>query len=163
MCDLDLGDIDVILSHDTPSNDSEQMYWVILKSHNKWHSYGPDKIIYDHFWPLNSKCDLDLGDIDVILSRDATYNNGEQMSQMILKSDNEWHSYGPDKLIYGHFLPLNSKCDLDLRDIYVILSRDTPSNDGEEMCQMILKSDTERHSYGPDKLVPPAHPHSPIL
>jgi hypothetical protein len=51
---------------------------------------------------------------------------------------------------------LNSKCDLDLGDIHVIISRDTPSNDGEQMCQMILKSDNERHSYGPDKLVPPA-------
>ena len=59
-------------------------------------------------------------------------------------------------LIYGHFWPLNSKCDLDLGDIDVIISRDTPSNDGEQMCQMILKSDNERHSYGPDKLVPPA-------
>ncbi|KAH3829817.1 hypothetical protein DPMN_103046 [Dreissena polymorpha] len=70
--------------------------------------------------------------------------------------------------------PLNSKCDLDLGDIDVIISRDTPSNDGEQMCQMILKSDNERHSYGPDKLVPPARqpasppasqparPHSPI-
>jgi len=44
------------------------MWRVILKSHNEWHSYGPDKLIYGHFWPLNSKCDLDLGDIDVILS-----------------------------------------------------------------------------------------------
>ena len=34
-CDLDLGDIDVILSHDTPSNDSEQMNQVILKSNDK--------------------------------------------------------------------------------------------------------------------------------
>ena len=38
--------------------------------------------------------------------------------------------YSPDKLIYGYFLPLNSKCDLDLGDIDVIFSRDTPSNDG---------------------------------
>ncbi len=43
MCDLDLWDIDVILSRDTPSNDGEQMYQMILKSNNKWHSYGPDK------------------------------------------------------------------------------------------------------------------------
>ena len=46
--------IDVILLHDTSSNDCEQMYQVFLKSHNKWHSYGLDKIIYGHFWPLNS-------------------------------------------------------------------------------------------------------------
>ena len=89
---------------------------------------------------MTSKCDLDLGDIDVILSRNTLSNGGEEMCQMILKSHNERHSYGPDKLIYGHFLPLNSKCDLDLGDIDVIISRDTPSNDGEQICQMIQKS-----------------------
>ena len=102
---------------------------------------------------MTSKCDLDLGDINVILSRNTLSNDGEQMCQMILKYDNKWHSYGPDKLIYGHFLPLNSKCDLDLGDIDVIISRNTPSNDGEQMCQMILKSDNEQHSYGLDKLI----------
>ena len=101
--DLDIGDIDVILSWDTPSHDGEQMCQMILKSHNEWHSYGQDKLIYGHFWPLNSKCDLDLGDIDVIISRDTPSNDGEQMCQMILKSHYEWHSYCPDKLIYGHF------------------------------------------------------------
>ncbi len=60
---------------------------------------------------------------------------------------------GPDKLIYGHFLPLNSKCDLDLGDINVIRSRDTPSNDCEQMCYMILKSHNEQHGNGPDNLI----------
>jgi len=136
-CDLDLGEIDVILWRETPSNDCEQMCQMILKSHNERHNYGPDKLIYGNFWPLNSKCDLDLGYDDVILSNDTPSNDGEQMCQMIFKSLNEQHGYGPDKLIYGHFRPLNSKCDLDLWDIDVILSRDTPSNDGEQMCQMI--------------------------
>ena len=81
--DLDLGDIDVIFSHDTPSNNGEQMCKMILKSHNEWHSNGPDKLIYGHFWPSNSNCDLDLGDIDVILSHDTPSNDGEQMCQMI--------------------------------------------------------------------------------
>ena len=43
-CDLDLGDIDVLLSHETPSHDGEQIYQVIIKSNDKWHSYGPDKL-----------------------------------------------------------------------------------------------------------------------
>ena len=79
MCDLDLWDIDVILSRDTLSNDGEHMCQMILKSLDERHSYGLDKLIYGHFWPLNSKCDLDLGDIDVILSRDALSNDGKQM------------------------------------------------------------------------------------
>jgi hypothetical protein len=102
---------------------------------------------------LNSKFDLDLEDIYVILSRDTPSNDGEQMCQMILKCHDERQSYGPDKLIYGHLGPLNSKCDLDLGEIDVILWRETPSNDCEQMCQMILKSHNERHNYGPDKLI----------
>jgi len=174
-CDLDIGDIDIFLSRDTPSNDGEQMCQMILKCHNERHSYGPDKHLTFELKPLNSKCDLDLGDINVILLRNTPSNDGEQICQMIFKSHNERHSNGPDKLIYGHFWPLNSKCDLDLDgpdkliyghfwplnskcdldlgDIDVILSRDTLSNYGEQMCQMILKSHNERHSYGPDKLI----------
>ena len=53
--DLDLGDIDVILSHDTLSNDGEQMCEMLLKSHNKRHSYGPDKLIYGHFFTFELK------------------------------------------------------------------------------------------------------------
>jgi len=111
---------------------------MILKSHNELHSYGPEKLIYGHFWPSNSKCDLDLGDIDVILSHNTPSNDGE-MFQMILKSHKEQHSYCPDKLMYCHFWSLNSKCELDLKN-NLIFSRNTPSNDGEQMCQMIIKS-----------------------
>jgi len=75
----------------------------MLNSHHEQHRYGPDKLIYGHFWPLTSKCDLDLEDIDVILSRDTPSNDNEQMCQLISKPHNEQHSYGPDKLIYGHF------------------------------------------------------------
>ncbi len=124
---------------------------MISKSLDERHSYGPDKLIYGHFWPLNSKCDLDLADFDVILLHDTPSNDGEQMCQMILKSHNERHSYGPNKLIYGHFWPLNLKCDLDLGDIDVLLSHDTPSHDGEQMYQVILKSNNKWTSYGPDK------------
>jgi len=58
-----------------------------------------------NLWTL--KCNLEFGDFDVILSYDTPSSDGEQMCLMILKSYNEWHSYGPDKLIYGHFLLLN--------------------------------------------------------
>ena len=84
------------------------MCQLILKSHIERQSYGPDKLIYCHFLPLTSTCDLDLEDIDIILSHDTPSNDGEQMCQMILKSHIERHRYCPDKLIYGHFLPLTS-------------------------------------------------------
>ena len=85
---------------------------MISKSLNEQENYGPDKLIYGHFLPLTSKCDL--GDIDVILSCDTPSNDGEQMCQMILKSLDEPHSYGPDKLIFGHFLPQSVTLTLEI-------------------------------------------------
>jgi len=55
---------------------------MILQYHNERHSYGRDK----HF-TFELKCDLDLGDINVILLSDTPFNDGEQMFQMILKSN----------------------------------------------------------------------------
>jgi len=63
----------------------------------------PPCVKFNKIQYIFSKCDLDLGDIDVILSRNTPSNDGEKMCQMILKSHNERHSYGPGKLIYGHF------------------------------------------------------------
>jgi len=125
---------------------------MILKYHNERHSYGPDKLIYGHFWPLSSKCDLDLGDIDVILLRGTPSNDDEQMCHIILKSHKEGHSYGPNK-----HLTFELKVWPWLGDIDLILSRDTPSNDGEQMYQMILKSNDKWHCYGLDKLLVKTH------
>jgi hypothetical protein len=98
------------------------MHRVILKSHNEWHSYGPDKIIYCHLWPLNSK-------VWPWPWRYRTYSFAWHTVQWwwtkepndIKKSYNIRHSYGLEMLIYGHFWPLNLKCDLDLGYIEVIL------------------------------------------
>ena len=49
------------------------------KSHSQLQSYGPDKLIYDHFRPLTTKCDMDLGDIDVIHSHDTLSYYGEHL------------------------------------------------------------------------------------
>ena len=87
--------------HNSFARHTVKWWWTkeptILKSHNKQHSYCPDKLNYGHFLPLNSNCALVLGNIDVILSPDTLFNDGEQMCQMILKSHNKKQSYGPDK------------------------------------------------------------------
>jgi hypothetical protein len=52
-----------------------------------------DKLIYGLFWILNSKSDLDIGDIDLILLHDTLSTYGEQMYQVILKSNDKWYGY----------------------------------------------------------------------
>ena len=59
------------------------------------------------------------------------------MHHVILKSDNECQLWPVQANIWLFFLPLNSKCDLDLGDIDVILLHDTLSDDGEQMYQVI--------------------------
>ena len=53
-------------------------------------SYGPDK-------SLTFNCDLDLGPTCMSVSNGTSTCDGEQLSQIILKSICNCRSYGPDK------------------------------------------------------------------
>ncbi len=81
------------------------MWRVILKSHNEWHSYGPDKLIYGHFWPLNSKCDLDLSPLKMCSSMRYTCMQNIRLLSSILQK------FGPTSKFSGR-----------LESIYKILS-----------------------------------------
>ena len=48
------------------------------------------------------------------------------------------------------FLHLNCLCDIDLKDLGVVLSPDTSSLYAKHFCQVIWKSIHEVQSYGPD-------------
>ena len=62
------------------------------------------RIKKDYFLTLTSKCDLDLGAIDLGLARNTLSHDGQHLlshdSQhfcpVISKSIKEWQSYGPD-------------------------------------------------------------------
>ena len=71
----------------------------------------------------------------------------------------QWGNFDPRNIVWTIMVqvpPINLwtlKCNLEFGDFDVILSYDTPSSDGEQMCLMILKSYNEWHIYGSDMLI----------
>ena len=61
-------------------------------------------------------------------------------------------SYGPDKLNLLPFYHLTFKCDLDLQPTWTNVSNGICTLQGEQLCQIILKSMHKYRSYGQDKL-----------
>ena len=113
--------------------------------------YDPKISIYDIYtsqWPfycLTFKCDLDL---------QLTWTNvsNKQLCQIILKSMYKCRRYGPDKLNLWPFYQLTFKSDLDLQPTWTNDSNGTSTPQGQQLCQIILKSMHKCRSYGPDKL-----------
>ena len=82
-----------------------QQPWQCLKSMHKCTCYGPDKLIIWPIWPLFDPCDLDLYLNPVTLTFNLPLNvsngtsppQGQQFSQIVLKSMHYCTSYGTDK------------------------------------------------------------------
>ena len=111
----------------------------------KFHS-----ILQYNFYYLTFKSDLHLQPTWTNVSNGTT-TPWEQLRQINLKSMHKCRSYGLEKLILWPFYHLTFKWDLDLQHTWINTSNDT-SSQGEQLCQIILKSMHKCRSYGPDKL-----------
>ena len=122
-----------------------------LDSELYFNIYEPKIPIYDIYiiqWPfycLTFKCDPDL---------QLTWTNvsNEEQRQIILKSMHNCTSYDLDKLNLWSFYHLTFMCDLDIQPIWTYVSNCTATPQGEQLCQIILKSMHKCRSYDPDKL-----------
>ena len=63
---------------------------------------------------------------------------------VMMKSIQNCRSYSLDK-------NLTSKCDFDLGPTWTNILNGTFTNDGEQLCHIILKSIDNRRNYGPDE------------
>ena len=84
-CDLDLWGTDLGLAHATPTDEDECICEIILNSIEKSQSNGPDKLNLSQFWPLTSKCDLDLWGTDLIRAHAAPTDDEECICEIIFK------------------------------------------------------------------------------
>ena len=96
------------------------------------------------------KCDLELQPTWTNVSNGTATPQGEQLCQIILKSMLKGRRYCPDKLNEWQFYHLTFNSDLDLQPTWTDVTNDTATFQGEQLCQIILKS--KGRSYGPDKL-----------
>ena len=107
--------------------------------------------VYDHIitWPSSVTSTFNL---HAQVSNGTSTPQGQQLWHIILKSMNKCRSHGPDKLNLWPFYHLAFKCDLDLQVTWINDSNGTYTQQGEHLCQIILKSKTKCRSYGLDKL-----------
>ena len=118
-------------------------YFEIL---DKCRRYSPDKLNH-----LSFSCDLDLQPTWTNVSNGTVTHQEEQLCQIILKSMHQCRSYGADKFNLLPFYHLTFKCDLDLPHTWINVSNGTATSQGEQLCQIILKSMRNCRSYGWDK------------
>ena len=110
---------------------------------------------YDNLWPFNNltfKCDLDLLPTWTNISNGTSTPQGEQLCQIILNSTHKCTSDGPCKLSLWPFYHLTFKCDLDLQPTWTNVQSGTSTPQGQQLCQIILKSMHKCRSNGQDKL-----------
>ena len=149
---LDLQSTWTKVSNGTSTPQREQLCQIILKSMHKCTSYGLGKPNLWPFYHLTFKCDLDLQPSWTNDSNGTSTPQGEQRCQIIFKSMHKYTNCGPDKLSLRPFFHLTFKCDLDLNLPEQMFQNGTDTPQGEQLCQITLKSINNYISYGPDKL-----------
>ena len=138
------------VSNDTSTPQGEQLCHIILKSKHKCRSYGPDKCNLWSFYQLTFKCDHDCQPTwtrfkwHCYSSRRTT-----KLCQILWKSMHKCRSNGPDKLNLRPLYQFTFKCDCDLHPTW---TNGMATLQGEQLCQIILKSKHKCRSYGSDKL-----------
>ena len=71
-------------------------------------------------------------------------------AKFFMKSMHKCKSYGQHKLNSWPFYHLTFKCDLDLKPSWKNVSNGISTHQGEQLCQIILKSMHRCESYGPE-------------
>ena len=139
------------VSNGTSPPQGQQLCKIILKSMHKCTSCGWDKL---NIWPFDlymTPVTLTLNLPKKNVSNDISPPQGQQLCKIILKSMHKCTSYGPDKLYIWPFWPLFDPCDLDLQTTWKNVSNGTSPPQGQQLCQIVLKSMHYCTSYGPDK------------
>ena len=72
--------------------------------------------------------------------------------QIIFKSMHKYTSYGPHKLNFWSSYHMTLMCDLDRQPTWKNVPNVTPTPQGQQLCQIILKSMNKCRSYSLDKL-----------
>ena len=144
-CELDLKST-------WPNVLNEQLCQTILKSMHKCSSYGTDMLNLWPFYNLTFKCDLDLQPTCTKVSNGTSTPQGKHLCHINFKSVHECGSYGQDRLNVWPFYNLTFKCDRDLQLTWTDVSTGTSTPQGEQLCEVNLKSIYKCRSYGPEKL-----------
>ena len=90
-------------------------------------------------------CDLGLGDVTLGHGHDTPLGHGQQLCEILSRSNMAVKSYGPDThiLLCVHF-------DLDLRGMTLTKFGAKPLGHGQQLWEILSRSNIAVRSYGPD-------------
>ena len=107
------------------------------------------------FWPLTSKCDLDISCTCLGLVRDTPPHHDERLCQVSLKYYDAWLKCGPDKVQSYQTVLILTLWPLRVTltfEVHAWVLRDTPPHHGDRLCQVSFKSYDALLRCGPDKV-----------
>ena len=139
-CHLVLGDMTFGQGHDTPLDHGQQLCEILSRSNLAVRNMD---FWYD-FWYVSTVCDLDLGDMTLVQGHDTLGSWTTivwNIIQIQLGSEELWHKHGFWVCVH---------CDLDLKDMTLSQGHDTPLGHGQQVCEILSRSDKWLRSYDPD-------------
>ena len=103
----------------------------------KYHQYR------HRFW-VCVRCDLDLGDMTFVSRSWHTLGSWTLIVWDIIKI-----KHGSEELWPGLIFWICFRCDLELSDMALVQGHDTPLGHGQQLCEILSRSDKGVRSYGP--------------
>ena len=90
-------------------------------------------------------CDIGLGGMTLGQGHDIPLGHGQQLCEILSRSNLAVKSYGPDThiLLCVHF-------DLDLGGMTLGQGHDTPLGHRQQLCEILSRSNVAVRSYSPD-------------
>jgi hypothetical protein len=151
-CDLDLWGTDLGLAHATRTDEDECICEIILNSIEKSQSNGPDKLKLSQFWPLTSKCDLDLWGTDLIRKHAAPTDDEECICEIIFKFHWEISVMVRTSWIWANFdiWPPSVTLTFEVQTWFLRMPHRLMMRNA--YVKYFLNSIEKYQSYGPDKL-----------
>ena len=141
-CDLDLRDMTLVHGHDTPLGHGQQLCKILSRSNMAVKSHGPN---------TNSEyvCTVTLTLEIWTWVTDMTHPFGSSTT-IVRKSIH--NKQGSEELLPEHGFWACLHCDLDLGDMTLGETHDTSFGHGQQLCEILSRSNTGVRSYGHDKI-----------
>ena len=124
--------------------------WVKVMDNN-WVKYYPDPT-----WQWGVMAQTQISRMCALWPWPWWYDLGSRSHRLWSWTTIVWNyvqiEQGSTKLWPGHGSPVCVHCDLDLGDMTLGQGHDTPLGHGQQMCEIISRSDKGVRSYGPDTI-----------
>ena len=126
--------------HDPPFESWTTIVWNIIQI-----QHGSEELWPKHWFCVKVHCDLGLGNMTLGQGHDTPLGHGQQLCEILSRSNMAVKSYGPDThiLLCVHFY-------LDLGGMTLGQGHDTPLGHGQQLCEILSRFNMAVRSYCPD-------------